>query len=933
MKRLLLFLFVLPLLTVQAQMGDMTLPADPALRMGKLPNGLTYYIRHNELPKDRANFYIAQRVGSVQEEESQRGLAHFLEHMCFNGTTHFPGNRVVEYLQGIGINFGGELNAYTGTDETVYNIDNVPTKPEYIDSCLMILHDWSHDVLLLGPDIDDERGVIHEEWRLRNSGTTRIYVNNLETLYPGSRYGRRFPIGLMSVVDECPYDTLRAYYHRWYRPELQGIVIVGDINVDEVEQKVKDLFSDIPNPENPEPYVDYPVPDNAEPIYVVDKDKEVATPSITLMYKHEPMPREMRNTMPYLAIEFCNDVIVQAVDARFEELSKAPDCPFQVAGCYDGDYLLSKTMAAFQVFVQPKPGKDAEAVQAVVAEMERLHRFGLTAGEVDRAKQEYMSQLEKRYDNRDKQQNAYFVNRYVRGFLDNTPLSSIENDYQIMQLVSPQLGAETVNEMLEEYVASTTENFVLLAMYPDKEDINVPTAATLRAAVEAGRAAQVEAYVDNVRNEPLVPVLPKPGKIVSEEPSAYGYTLWTLENGARVYFKKTDFNESQVVFGARSFGGYNAVKPADLLNARLAADMVEGAGLGAFSATELQKALSGKQVAVSASITSTGEALDGTSTPKDLRTFFELVYLRFTAPGNDTASYHRAIATMRTQLEGRERVPESSLSDTLIATLYANHPYLKPIKAADLDGADFATMRRIYSQRFNTAGDFDFYFTGNFDTDSLRLFTETYLASLPRVAQREPRNLNSPQIVDGVVTNRYTRQMETPKSFIIQIWHGNHKWSLRDEAILDILGQVLDQRYLKSIREEGSMAYSVSASGDLAYTPREEYTIQIVCPVKPEKADSALILMRQGIDEIAISGVTADELAKAVNYNVKAYADNQRENDYWEGLIRALTIYGRDRYEDYEEIQRSITSDDIVRFVRRNLLSDNNCGTIVMLPQ
>ena len=931
MRKLLLFIALLPLLAMQAQMPEMQ--ADEAVRTGKLKNGLTYYIRHNELPKDRANFYIAQRVGSVQEEESQRGLAHFLEHMCFNGTTNFPGNAITEYLQSIGINFGGELNAYTGTDETVYNIDNVPVTPGHIDSCLLILHDWSHDVLLEADEIDKERGVIHEEWRLRNSGMMRLYARNLETLYPNSRYGRRFPIGLMSVVDECPYDTLRAYYHRWYRPELQGIVVVGDIDVDEIEKKVIALFSDIPNPENPEPYVDYPVPDNEQPIFVVDKDKEVPQATLMILYKHDPLPREMRNTPIYLMMNLMNNIIVQAIDARFAELSQKPDCPFQSAGCDYDNYIMSKTKDAFGVYVNPKPGQDAEAVELIIAELERIHRFGLTASEIDRAKQEYMSQLEKRYDNRDKQQNSYFVNRYVRAFLDGTPISSIETDYQMVQMLSGQVTADVINELVKEYVASTTENFVLAGFYPEKDDVAVPTVGQLQAAVERGRQAEVQAYVDNVRNEPLVPKMPKRGKITKEEPSAFGYTLWTLANGARVYFKKTDFNESQVIFGARSFGGLNAVKSADLLNARLAASMVDGAGLGAFSATELQKALSGKQVAISSSISATGEALDGSSTPKDLRTFFELIYLHFTAPGNDVDSYNSAIAARRTQLEGAERIPESALSDSIISTFYSNHPYTKPIKAADLDRADFQTMRSIYRQRFNSAGDFDFYFTGNFDVDSLRLFTETYLASLPRVKNREARSDAAPLFVEGVVTNRFNRQMETPKSYIIQVWHGRQNWTLRDEAILDVLGQILDQRYLKSIREEGSMAYAVSASGDLGFAPREEYNIEIVCPVKPEKADSAMMLMRQGIDDIAMSGVTADEIAKAVNYNLKTYADNQRDNDYWEGLIRNLTIYGKDRREGYEDIQRSITSDDLVQFVRHRLLIDNNCATVLMLPQ
>ena len=935
MKRILLFFVLLPLLTMQAQMPQMpALDADPAVRTGKLPNGLTYYIRHNELPKDRANFYIAQRVGSVQEEESQRGLAHFLEHMCFNGTEHFPGNSVTEYLQTIGINFGGELNAYTGTDETVYNIDNVPVTPGHIDSCLLILHDWSHSVLLEDEEIDKERGVIHEEWRLRSSATQRMFERNLETLYPGSRYGRRFPIGLMSVVDECPYDTLRAYYHRWYRPELQGIIVVGDINVDEVEQKVIALFSDIPNPENPEPYVDYPVPDNDAPIYVVDKDKEQPQIYIEMMFKHEGLPREFRNTPAYIVMDYADNVTMIAIDERLSELAQKPECPYLQAGCYDGEYIMSKTMNAFNVVIVPKPGQDVQATEVVSAELERIRRFGLTDSELERAKQEFLSQLEQRYENREKQQNDYFVNRYVRAFLDNTPISSIEYDYQLYQLMSSQLGADMLNEMIKERVSSIEKNFALIAFYPEKDDVRVPEAAELQEAVQRGRSTEIAAYVDNVRNEPLVPKTPKAGKIVREEAAAFGYTQWTLSNGAVVYFKQTDFNDSQVIFGARSFGGLQAVKPSDVISARLAAEIVNGAGIGAFSATELSKALSGKQVSVVPSISNTGEALDGSATPKDLRTLFELVYLNFTSPGNDLDSYNRQIEAMRTQLKAQERVPESALRDSIISTFYANHPFVKPIKENDLDGISFKKLRKVFSQRFNSAADFNFYFTGNFNVDSLRLFTETYLASLPRVKAREARPAADISMVEGIRTNRFTRQMETPKSYILQVWHGKQPWTLRDEALLDVLGQILSQRYLKSIREEGSMAYSVSAEGEQSFGIDEEYTIQTICPVKPEKADSALMLMRQGIDDIALYGVTADELEKAISFNVKTFADNQRRNGYWEGLIRAYTIYGKDRYTDYETIQRSITSDDIRNFVSRNLLVNYaNCATVIMLPQ
>lgn len=932
MKRLFFLLLALPVLAVQAQMMP-PLPQDEAVRIGKLDNGLTYYIRHNELPKDRANFYIAQRVGSVQEEESQRGLAHFLEHMCFNGTTHFPGNSLIEYLQGIGIQFGGELNAYTSTDETVYNIDNVPVTPGHIDSCLLILHDWSNSLLLEADEIDKERGVIHEEWRLRSSAIMRIFERNLETIFPGSRYGRRFPIGLMSVVDGFAYDTLRAYYHKWYRPDLQGIVVVGDIDVDQVEKKIKTIFSTLKNPENEAPYVDYPVPSTPQPIYIIDKDKEQAQIIYQILYKHEPMPREVRNTAATLAMDYMNSVIQTALNARLNELSQKPDCPFGGAFVFDGKMLgLTKTMDAFTLYLLPKPGQDAAAMQCAMQEMERVHRFGLTNTEVIRAREEFLSAREAQYNNRNKQQNSYYVNRYVRAFLDGTPTSSIETDYNTYQMLAPNIPAEVINEVVKEYVASTDSNFVVLGCYPDKEDIVVPTVDEIKAAVAAAKAAQLEAYVDNVRNEPLIAQLPAPGKIVKESESKFGYKKWELSNGANVYFKKTDFDESQVKMSAHSWGGLWAVAPADVLNAGTMPSIINTTGLGNFKQTELEKALAGKQASVSVSLTETAEGMSGTSTPKDLATLFELIYLYFTAPGNDVDSYNSTLNLLRLSLENTDKVPETALRDSIVSTIYQNHPFVKPLKVADLDKLNYDAMRRIYQERFKSAGDFDFYFTGAFDEANLRQYVEQYIASLPAAAKREAKPTKTVEAFKGVVTNRFERKMETPKGYIVQVWHGDEPFTLKDEAVVDVLGQILSQRYLKSIREEGSMAYSVQAMAELEAGVKPEYTMQIICPVKPAKVDSALILIKQGIDEIGKGGVTQKELDKATGYNVKSYMDAQKKNSYWEGLIRAYNNWGIDKRSDYEKVQKSVTSADIQKFVNTKLLKQNNCATVVMLP-
>ena len=909
------------------------LPIDEAVRYGKLPNGLTYYIRHNALPENRVHFYIAQKVGSVQEEEAQRGLAHFLEHMCFNGTEHFPGDGIVKYCESIGVKFGENLNAYTSTDETVYNIDGVPVSESNIDSCLYILHDWADGLLLEPAEIDKERGVIHEEWRMRSSAFQRILNRQLPNLYPGSRYGERMPIGLMSVIDNFEPDFLRAYYEKWYRPDLQGIIVVGDIDVDQMEAKIKKIFSPIQPQENPAAYELYPVPDNDQPIFIVDKDKEQAQTIIFACYKHDPMPAELRGTMAYLAQNYIVNLATSTLNARLSELSKSSDCPFLAANVNYGGYLLSKTKDALTLTVIPKEGQTAAALQVALQELERANRFGFNASEIIRSREEYMSRLESIYNNREKQEHNFFTRQYVRHFLEGDAIPSMETEYQIMQALSKQIPAESVSAVIMELTASTDTNFVCLALCPDKEELPTPTADELRQSVNAAHNANLEAYVDNVKDEPLVPQLPKPGKIVKETPADQGYTCWTLKNGARVFFKKTDFNESQVLFTATSKGGKSLMNDADFVNFELMDEVIGSTGIGNFTATELEKKLAGKQVSCTCVTGNATENLEGSSTPKDLRTLFELIYLRFQAPSNDPDSYNTLINTYRTQLANAEKLPEMAFADSLKRTFYGHHPRAERIHLADLDRADYARIKQIYAQRYQAGGDFDFFFTGNFDVDSLKLFTEQYIAPLKAVKKREnydPKFRMEP--VKGVVDNHFVRAMETPQAKFVQVWSGELPYTVKNRVVVNALSSILTQRYLKSIREEGSMAYSVGAYGSAEYGMNERYTLQVYCPVKPEKKDSALALVRLDIDKIAAEGVTPEELDKVKKFELKEFADNQRKNSWWHNLIEAKVVWNKETARDYEAILQNLTSDDLRDFVKNVLLKQSNCVTVSMLP-
>lgn len=913
------------------QMPDF--PLDPAVRYGKLDNGLTYYIRHNEEPKDRANFYIAQKVGSVQEDDTQRGLAHFLEHMCFNGTSHFPGNSLVSYCEKIGVKFGYNLNAYTAFDETVYNIDDVPTTAQAnIDSCLLILSDWADGLLLEPEEIDKERGVINEEWRLRSSAQMRMLERNLPQIFPNSRYGERMPIGKMEIINSFKPEVLRAYYEKWYRPDLQGIVVVGDVDVDYVEGKIKQLFGGIKMPESPAPYELYPVPDNNEPIYVIDKDKEQQMNIVQFMFRTEIIPFDQRGGMAYMLQNYVTDVMAQCLNARLNELAQKADCPYLQAGAGYGKYQEIKTCDAFTVYFLPKPGKDAEAARAVMQEVERANRYGFTATEVLRARDEAVSAFEKIYDNRDKQKNSFYVDQYVRHFLEGNYFTDMETEFQTYKMLSQQLPAEMISQVFKQLTASTDTNFVCIALYADKEGVRVPTADELRTAVQAAKSAQLEAYVDNVKNEPLVPQLPAPVKIKGEKAAEYGYTCWTLANGARVFYKKTDFNDSQVKVAARSLGGENKLDAKDISNAELLPMVMQSTGLGNFNSIELEKKLAGKQVSLAPSLTQEDERLDGECSPKELRTLFELIYLRFQEPANDVEGYNNTIQSLQAMLQNIVKNPEVAFADSVQQTLYAHNERVGSV-IPDVENANYETIRRIYRDRFASAGDFDFFFTGAIDVDSLRAFTEQYIAPLPGVKKREQLTDRGIRPAKGIVDNRFKRQMETPKANIRQTWTGELPYNIKNEAVIDALAEILSQRYLKSIREEGSMAYSVGARASLNYRIYDNYSLTIVCPVKPEKMDSALYLMKVGIDDIAAKGVTAEELTKVKEFAVKDYNDNQRENAYWQNAIVSRAVWGKEQHEGMLDAINSVTSDDIKNFVNNTLLKQNNCVTVTMLPE
>lgn len=929
-------LFITGTAAVMAQGMQMPpIPVDNAVRIGKLPNGLTYYIRHNDYPEHRVNFYIAQRVGSIQEEESQRGLAHFLEHMAFNGSDNYPGDKLLEYMRSIGVEFGRDLNAYTSIAETVYNIDNVPSKNiAALDSCLLVLKDWSNGLTLATEEIDKERGVIENEWRLRSSPMQRMMERNLETIYPGSKYGRRMPIGTMEVVKNFKPEVLRQYYHKWYRPDNQAIIVVGDIDVDRTEQKIKEMFSGIKLAPNAAPVVAEPVPDNNEAIIVVDKDKEQQFNIVQIMFKHDDVPDSMKTSLAYMVQQYALNLSLQMLNARLAEVGQNPECPYLQAYVSDGDYIYAKSKDAFAVVCIPKPGQTEAAISAAVREVMRATMFGFTPTEFVRAKSEYMSQLEMVYTNRNKRENGVYCELYTRNFIDNEPIPSIEDEYAIMQQISPMIPVEAINEVMKELVSVTDTNLVVMSFNTEKEGTVYPTAESIKKAIDTVHGEKLTAWVDNVKQEPLIAKMPAKGKITGEkENKTLGYKELTLSNGARVLLKKTDFKDDEVVIDATSKGGSSLLGDEDIANAKLFDLAIGASGLGNFSNTELEKALAGKQANANLQLFNLHEGLSGSSTPKDLETLFQLTYLYFTDVRKDEKSFAQLMTTLETMLKNQALSPDAAFSDSLMSTLYCHNPRYATLKLEDLKKVNYDRILQIAKERTADASDFTFTIVGNFDEATIRPLIEQYIASLPAKGKKENWKKMS-TYAKGNIDNKFTRKMETPKANAYMYWYNlTTPYSLENAVAASAAGQVLEMIYLKKIREDAGAAYSAGATGMASLGGDTPFTALVgICPMDPEKSDMAIKIMEEEAKKLCTT-VDADMLNKVKELMLKRADENAKTNSYWVSTINNLDEYGVDTYTNYKNVVNALTPEKVAKMVKDVIFKGGNSVKVIMLPE
>lgn len=917
---------------IYAQQGK--IDNDNTIRKGILPNGMTYYIRHNAQTKGVADFYIAQKVGSILEEKRQRGLAHFLEHMAFNGTKHFPGNTlqpgIVAWCESVGIKFGANLNAYTSVDQTVYNISAAPvTREGVIDSCLLILNDWSHELLLTDKEIDKERGVIEEEWRTRRSGMAmqRLSEQAMPVIYAGTKYSDCMPIGNIDIVRTFPYNDLRDYYSKWYRPDLQAIIVVGDINEDKIEEKIKKLFAKIPLPQNPAHRIYYPIGNNEKMILYTATDKEQPTVNFTLYMKRDVTPKQERNTIQNYADDYKTNILRMAINDRLEELSRTKTAPFISASVRSGNFFLASTKDAFELSGVLKEGKAIEAIQLLVGEVERARANGITIDELKRGKAEMLSYAENDYNDRSNRRNGEFVEQCVQNFLEETPIIEPEKELEIVRKLDKTVTIDDVNALAKTII--TNQNQVVTMFGPDKNTFKMPTNSSIENAILKAQKQHYTPYkTQNTLTERLVTKLPKPGSIISERTYKYGYTEFTLSNGLKVYVRPTNFEPDEVNLKLFSLGGKNIYPDSEMPNLTYLMAGATIGGVAQYNDLTLEKMLAGKTATVTPFIDNDTRGMAGTSNVKDTKTLLELVYLYFTQPRKDPQAFKNLMEQQQEFLTNAHVNPMLAYNDTLHKVAYATNR-MESMNKEQLKRVNYNRIMHIYKELFANAANFKLILTGNININKLKPLLCQYIATLPSNNTKETIGTYEPKLVDGKKTYIFHKKQTTPTAITTIVIKGKMEYNNRNELLMDAIGQLLRIVYTEKVREDKGGTYSVQVSGNLQHHPNDEALLRIAFQTDPQKYNDLIPIVYKELEKMATEGPSQQDLDKVKAYELKVYNQVLRMNNYWEYVLYTDLYNGIDVDTDFRYIVENMTCDDI-RTTLRNLIDQNNCIEVTM---
>ena len=912
----------------QAQ-NSTTIPLNPNVKHGTLSNGMTYYILHNEEPKDRASFYFVQNVGAILEEDPQNGLAHFLEHMAFNGLKNFPGKNMINYLEKNGIKFGRDINAYTAQDETVYNISNIPTGREgLVDSALLVLHDWSGGLLLEAEEIESERGVIHEEWRTRRNVRKRLSDQSNPLVYSNSKYAKRDVIGSLDVIDNFEHQQLRDYYKKWYRPDLQAVVVVGDIDAAKIEQKVKALFSTIFMPENAAERVYYTIDDTQEVGHVVAKDKEAQSVSINWMFRK---PVVNNKDEKYVREGYAQGMFNTMLNNRLRELIRKPECAS--VGMQVGNYEMARTKAANYMWISPKQDRELEAFTQFMTEFERVRRYGFTPSELERVKLQFLRSIESYYQNKDKVSNEEWAKNFQKHYLSAEPASSIEWDVEFAQKTIPSITLDEVNAIRIEY--SNINNSVFSLSGPDKEEINYPTKEELLAVVEKVKNSNVEAYEDEAGDAPLVSAKLNEKKILTESyVEGTDAKIYTLENGAKVVVLPTDYSKDEILVNAYSFGGNSLLEREDLESADIAATLAQMSGVGEFNAIQLQKKLTGKLVNLSPQLKTFTEGFSGSASPKDLETLLQLVYLRFENPRFDEEALKAGIGRWKNNLVNAKADNGKAFKDT-IGQLNANHHERALMFNEDfLNNVSFDKAKRIYLERLQDASDFTFLFVGNIDEKKDLPLIRRYIGNITSSYRKENWVNHNIRPAKGVSKRVFERNMQVPKTTVYLGLNSKLDYNLENRMYVRVIADLLSKRYMETIREEEGGSYGVGVRPSSSKRPYEHASISINFDCNPEKQERLREIVFEEIEKLSKTACNQDDLDEVKKNYIKNRAEAEKKNNFWMSVIK-LSLMNKEAIvstEKYNEIVNAMDAKKIQKFAKK-LFKSNDSVEVVMKPK
>lgn len=927
---MLVFMVIAPFFLSAQDMLKQKAPIDPAIRTGKLENGMTYFIRHNQEPKERVSFYMIQNVGALLENDNQNGLAHFLEHMAFNGTEHYPGKGFLDYLEKNGVAFGRNINAYTSFSETVYNLSDVPsTREGLIDSCLLVLNDWSNYLLLTDEEIDLERGVISEEWRTRRNAGFRMRNQWFPVVFEGSKWAERDIIGDLDIIKNFNSATLRSFYHDWYRTDLQAIAIVGDIDVDEIEAKVKELFSKIPAVENPMARPTFEIPEHDETKFVLATDKEATNSNISIYIKHKSVAPQDKN-IGYLRDDYIASLFNQMSGERISELLQKGNPPFINGSVQIGGFVRGYD-AAF-ITATANPNKEDEGLKAIYTEAQRIVRHGFTEGELNRAKLNLLTSMESAYKQRDKISNDQYVRGIKSFFLEGEPLTDAEFDWQFGQEILETITLTDVNKLATDMIVDKNRAIVITGPDNDTKHLTKEEAFAILSEVES---STIEPYEDSAEVASLIEEeLPGAEIVSTKKLEELGAVEWKLANNATVVFKHADYEKDQVSLRAFSPGGNSLVATEDLQAANMLTQFIGSFGVGQFDAIALRKVLTGKQASVGTSLGTLTEGFSGGSTPKDFETMMQLLYLQFNNPRFDEEAYNALKSRYVAYLQNMANNPKKIMSDSLslIATNYNERTKL--MSATMFDEIEFAQMEELFTDRFKDAGDFTFFIVGNIEEDLAKEMAMKYIGSLKDLPEEEAWVDHKVRMPEGTTEKKIDVPLETEKGTVNILIRNELAYTPKSNVELNVLKAVLRLRYTEEVREKEGGTYGVGVGASSNQYPYERKTLQINFDTDPEKADHLKSIIFREIEKIVAEGPTQEDLDKVILNIKKERAQAKEHNKYWMNMLYNKYYHGInfDASENFDAILDSLTTEQMQTFTEA-FYTEADILDVVFLPK